>query len=43
MQDTSYRWDGFISHASEDKDEFVLPLAELLQAIGVKVWYDEFV
>lgn len=36
------RYDVFISHASEDKDEFVRPLAEELVRIGVKVWYDEF-
>ena len=35
-------WDLFISHASEDKDEFVRPLAELLEQNGIKVWYDEF-
>jgi len=40
IEDPSY--DVFISHASEDKDEFVRPLAEELIKIGVKVWYDEF-
>ena len=35
-------WDVFISHASEDKEDFVRPLAEKLQKCGVKVWYDEF-
>jgi len=35
-------WDFFISHASEDKDEIARPLAELLEALGFKVWYDEF-
>lgn len=35
-------WDVFISHASEDKDEFVRELAEHLIKLGVKVWYDEF-
>ncbi len=35
-------YDLFISHASEDKDDFVRPLAETLQELGVKVWYDEF-
>jgi hypothetical protein len=38
---TTARWDVFISHASEDKDGFVRPLAELLSARGLKVWYDE--
>ena len=35
-------WDVFISHASEDKDAFVRPLAQALAQLGVKVWYDEF-
>jgi hypothetical protein len=35
-------YDLFISHASEDKDDFVRPLAETLENLGVKVWYDEF-
>jgi hypothetical protein len=35
-------FDVFISHASEDKDEVVRPLAHALQAGGLKVWYDEF-
>lgn len=39
---TQTRYDLFISHASEDKEEFVRPLAETLENIGVKVWYDEF-
>lgn len=34
--------DFFVSHASEDKDAFVRPLAEALQARGAAVWYDEF-
>jgi hypothetical protein len=36
------QFDLFISHASEDKDEFVRPLADTLQTLGVAVWYDEF-
>jgi len=35
-------FDVFISHASEDKDEVVRPLAIALQAGGLRVWYDEF-
>jgi hypothetical protein len=35
-------WDVFVSHASEDKDDFVRPLASRLQAHGLKVWFDEF-
>lgn len=34
--------DAFISHASEDKEGFVRPLAEALQAEGFDIWYDEF-
>ena len=34
-------FDLFISHASEDKDTFVRPLARALIAAGIKVWYDE--
>lgn len=35
-------YDAFISHASEDKEEFVRPLAEALTVAGLRVWYDEF-
>ena len=35
-------WDVFISHASEDKDALVRPLAVALRSLGVSVWYDEF-
>jgi hypothetical protein len=35
-------FDVFISHASEDKEEVVRPLATLLRAEGLDVWYDEF-
>jgi len=35
-------YDVFISHASEDKDGFVRPLAKALKQKGVNVWYDEF-
>lgn len=34
--------DVFISHASEDKDDFVRPLAERLRDAHLEVWYDEF-
>ena len=34
-------WDVFISHASEDKDDFVRPLAEGLEQHGLRVWFDE--
>lgn len=35
-------YDVFISHASEDKDEVVRPLALALQNGGLRVWFDEF-
>ena len=34
-------WDVFISHASEDKEDLVRPLAAALQHAGLSVWYDE--
>jgi len=34
-------YDAFISHASEDKEEFVRPLADKLNNSGYKIWYDE--
>lgn len=37
-----YDHDIFISHASEDKDDFVRPLAQKLKEKGYRVWYDEF-
>ena len=35
-------WDVFISHASEDKEAIATPLAEALQANGLRVWYGDF-
>lgn len=35
-------YDVFISHASEDKDTVVRPLANALVQHGLRVWYDEF-
>ena len=40
--DSPREYDVFISHASEDKDKVVRPLAHCLQELGLKVWYDEF-
>jgi hypothetical protein len=34
--------DVFICHASEDKEDFVRPLAEALRSYHLDVWYDEF-
>jgi hypothetical protein len=41
-QDDDREFDVFISHASEDKEEIVRPLAAALRDGGLKVWYDEF-
>lgn len=38
--ESSAMYDVFISHASEDKKDFVDPLVEKLQDSGVRVWYD---
>ncbi len=35
-------YDAFICHASEDKEQFVRPLAEELTRLGLRTWYDEF-
>lgn len=35
-------YDAFISHASEDKEKVVKPLARALTRMDYRVWYDEF-
>jgi hypothetical protein len=35
-------FDVFVSHATEDKNSVVRPLAHALEERGVNVWYDEF-
>ena len=42
LSDVTKLYDVFICHASEDKDEFVRPLAEALRSQHLAVWYDEF-
>ena len=42
MRGESMEYDLFISHASEDKKDFVEPLANALKEAGIKVWYDRF-
>jgi hypothetical protein len=42
LDDHKREYDVFISHASEDKDEIVRPLANVLKNEGLIVWYDEF-
>jgi hypothetical protein len=41
-EDNYVEYDVFISHASEDKESVVRPLARALVNHGLKVWYDEF-
>lgn len=41
-EDHAKAYDVFVSHASEDKDAVVRPLAEALRGLGLAVWYDEF-
>jgi hypothetical protein len=36
------QWDVFVSHAYEDKDAVVRPLANRLKRYGLQVWFDEF-
>ncbi len=36
------KYDLFISHASDDKEDLVRPLVRELEKQNVKVWYDEF-
>ena len=42
VNNESKDYDVFISHASEDKEEVVRPLAHSLRDGGLSVWYDEF-
>lgn len=37
-----HKYDCFISHASEDKEVFVDPLAMELHRLGMRVWFDRF-
>jgi hypothetical protein len=34
-------WDAFICHASEDKEAVARPLAQMLNARNMKVWFDD--
>lgn len=38
---SDFKYDLFISHASEDKSTFVRPLVALLRELKLSVWYDE--
>ena len=35
-------YDFFVSHASEDKSDFVRPLVNAMSNLGLNIWYDEF-
>jgi hypothetical protein len=41
-ESANLQYDVFISHASEDKEIFVEPLADLLLNMDFQVWYDAF-
>ena len=36
-----FKWDAFISHASEDKEEIAIPLTQALKNKGLKIWLDK--
>jgi hypothetical protein len=36
------KWDAFLSHAFEDQETFVRPLAQALARLGADVWYSEW-
>jgi TIR domain len=36
------RWDLFISHATEDKEDLAVPLIESLERAGMTVWFDTY-
>lgn len=38
---TQGEYDVFVSHASEDKKDFVKPLVDRLGNLGLRVWYDD--
>lgn len=37
-----HKYDLFICHSFEDKDQFVRPLCDRLRDLNYRVWYDEF-
>lgn len=42
IRKSALKYDVFISHSSDDKDDFVRPLVNELKKFDIKVWYDEF-
>lgn len=41
VEHLEFDYDAFISHASEDKNDFVRPLVEELVSRDLRIWYDE--
>lgn len=39
---TDKKWDVFVSHAHEDKEQIARPIAHLLADMGFRVWFDEW-
>jgi histidyl-tRNA synthetase len=37
-----YKWDVFVCHVSEDKEDVAVPLFEELTKYGIRVWMDKF-
>lgn len=42
QSDSNVAYDAFISHATEDKEDLVRPLADILRSLGHAIWFDEF-
>lgn len=42
MSPLTFDRDVFISYASEDREAIAKPLAQLLSALGISVWFDQF-
>lgn len=40
MNEDHAHWDVFISYASEDRDAVAAPLAQSLEELGLRVWFD---
>ena len=40
INNINYKWDLFISHASEDKEEIAIPIYNLLKSKGLNIWMD---
>lgn len=39
---TEYEYDIFLSHSSDDKESIIIPLTNILQSQGIKIWLDKF-